>query len=206
MRRLFKGVIPARPIPARPWRRAQRGPPEPANAVATGCSLKWYGQDPENWNVAVSGLVSNVLLVSPDEARELLQRGYTYVDVRSEPEFALGRPPRACNVPWQRVEGDRLVDNSDFAIVMQSSFGATEPLIIGCRSGSRSRAAVECLRRLGFTHLAQLSHGFEGARDAFGRRLPGWRDSGLAIERGEPAAELSYAGLQACRRRASSGG
>jgi rhodanese-related sulfurtransferase len=154
----------------------------------------------------VAGLVSNVVLVSPDEARELLQRGYTYVDVRSEPEFALARPPRACNVPWQRAEGDRLVHNPDFAIVMQSSFSTSEPLIIGCRSGSRSRAAAECLSGLGFLRLAQLRHGFEGARDAFGRRLAGWRESGLAIEIGEPAAELSYAGLCARSRRASSGG
>ena len=150
--------------------------------------------------------VSNVLLVSPEEAQRLLHTGYTYVDVRSELEFALGRPPGACNVPWQRAEGDRLVANPDFAIVMQSSFSISEPLIIGCRSGSRSRAAAECLCGLGFVHLAQLRHGFEGARDAFGRRLPGWRESGLAIESGEPAAELSYAGLCARSRRASAGG
>jgi rhodanese-related sulfurtransferase len=153
--------------------------------------------------VVVSGLVSNVLLVSPGEALELLQHGYTYVDVRSELEFALGRPPRACNVPWQRAEGDRLVSNPDFAIVMQSSFSSVEPLIIGCRSGSRSQAAIACLRELGFSELAQLRHGFEGARDAFGRHLPGWRDSGLAIERGEPAPELSYAGLRARQRSAA---
>jgi len=163
----------------------------------------WYGPNAENWTVVVSDLISNGLLVSPGEALELLQRGYTYVDVRSEPEFALGRPPGACNVPWQRVEGDRLVANSDFAIVMQSSFSSREPLIIGCRSGSRSLAAIGCLRALGFTQLAQLRHGFEGARDSFGRLLPGWRDSGFPIESGEPRAELSYAGLCARRRSAA---
>jgi rhodanese-related sulfurtransferase len=169
----------------------------------TGSAPAWYGLGAENWTVVVSELVSNVLLVSPGEALELLQRGYTYVDVRSELEFALGRPPRARNVPWQRAEGDRLVANSDFASVMQSSFTSTEPLIIGCRSGSRSRAAIECLHELGFTELAQLRHGFAGARDAFGRHLPGWRDSGLAVESGEPCAELSYAGLCARQRTAA---
>ena len=143
---------------------------------------------------------SNGRLVSPDEARELLQRGYTYVDVRSEPEFALGHPPGACNVPWQLAEGDRLVDNSDFAIVMQSSFTVIEPLIIGCRSGGRSRAAVQRLRELGFTGLVELKHGFEGARDAFGRHLPGWRERGLEVELGEPEPDFSYAGLRAGRR------
>ena len=80
---------------------------------------------------------------------------------------------------------------------MQSSFSTTEPLIIGCRSGSRSRAAVLRLRELGFTHLLELKHGFEGTRDAFGRHLPGWRDRGFEVELGEPEPDLSYAGLRA---------
>ena len=138
--------------------------------------------------------VSNVL-VSPGEAQELLGQGYTYVDVRSEPEFALARPPRACNVPWQRVFGDRLVQNSEFARVMLAAFRTTDPLIVGCRSGSRARAAVEALSALGFVRLAQLRHGFEGARDDFGRRLPGWMHSGIAVETGTPTPEQSYAGL-----------
>lgn len=87
--------------------------------------------------------------------------------------------------------------NSEFAIVMQSSFGATEPLIIGCRSGSRSHAAVQRLRELGFTRLVELKHGFEGARDAFGRHLPGWREHGFEVELGEPEPQISYAGLRA---------
>jgi rhodanese-related sulfurtransferase len=155
----------------------------------------WYGLNPENWNVAVL-TVSNVL-VSPGEAQELLDQGYTYVDVRSEPEFALARPPRAWNVPWQRVLGDRLVQNSEFARVMRAAFRTTDPLIVGCRSGSRARAALEALRALGFVHLVQLRHGFEGARDDFGRRLPGWIHSGLGVETGQPAPEQSYAGLRA---------
>jgi rhodanese-related sulfurtransferase len=93
-----------------------------------------------------------------------------------------------------------LAANSDFAMVMQSSFGATEPLIIGCRSGSRSHAAVELLRQLGFTRLVELKHGFEGARDAFGRHLPGWRDHGFEVELGQPKPDLCYAGLCAGRR------
>lgn len=147
-----------------------------------------------------------MLLVSPNEARELLSRGYTYLDVRSEPEFVLGRPALieagvlrnvAWNVPWQRVEGDRLVSNPDFLRVISACFGEDQPLIVGCRSGSRSRAAIAALQGMGFRQLAQLRHGFEGARDAFGRVLPGWRQSGLEIETGEPAPERSYAALYA---------
>jgi rhodanese-related sulfurtransferase len=139
---------------------------------------------------------SNVLLVSPGEANGLLQRGYTYVDVRSELEFALGRPPRSLNVPWQRVDGDRLVANPEFTAVMRALFRTSDPLIIGCRSGSRSHAAVTVLLDHGFEHLAELLHGFEGTRDDFGRRVPGWTESGLACEWGTPAPEQSYVTLR----------
>jgi rhodanese-related sulfurtransferase len=139
---------------------------------------------------------SNVLLVSPGEAMGLLQRGYTYIDVRSEVEFALGRPPRSLNVPWQRVDGDRLVHNPEFVEVMRVVFRTSDPLIIGCHSGSRSEAAVAALLEHGFEHLAELLHGFEGTRDDFGRRVPGWSQSGLPCERGAPSFEQTYVALR----------
>lgn len=139
---------------------------------------------------------TNVLLVSPGEARDLLQRGYTYVDVRSEVEFAVGRPPHSLNVPWQRVDGDQLVNNPEFVDVMRALFRTSDPLIIGCRSGNRSHAAVTALLGQGFEHLAELLHGFEGTRDDFGRRVPGWSQSGLPCETGEPAPAQTYVALR----------
>lgn len=142
-----------------------------------------------------------MLLVSPEQAQSLLDRGYTYVDVRSEPEFAIGRPRGAINVPLLRVEGDRLADNPEFMGVMLELFRTTDPLIIGCRSGSRSQGAIERLGAAGFAVLRQLRHGFEGARDAFGRLLPGWIQSGLPVATGESDSG-SYAALRArCRAR-----
>lgn len=124
----------------------------------------------------------------------MLNQGYTYVDVRSEPEFALGRPPGALNVPLLRVEGDRLVDNPIFLDVILALFRTTDPLIVGCRSGSRSHVAVARLERAGFGAIAELRYGFSGARDDFGRRLSGWSQSGLAVEHGE-STDGSYAAL-----------
>ena len=138
--------------------------------------------------------VSNSTLVSPEEAQRLLARGYTYVDVRSEPEFLMGHPPGALNVPLQRVEGDRLVDNPEFLAVMEQLFRASAPLVIGCRSGARSHLAVERLAQAGFEALAELRNGFLGARDAFGRRLPGWTQAGLPVEPGD-GGERSYPSL-----------
>jgi rhodanese-related sulfurtransferase len=129
--------------------------------------------------------VSNSTLVSPEEAQHLLRHGYTYVDVRSEPEFVMGHVPGAYNVPLQRVEGDRLVDNPEFADVIQRLFRTTDPLLIGCRSGGRSHVALERLREVGFIDLRELERGFHGARDAFGRRLPGWVQAGFPVEAGD---------------------
>ena len=134
-------------------------------------------------------------LVSPEDAQSLLLRGYTYVDVRSELEFAEGHPPGAFNVPLLHAEGDRLVDNAQFLDVMQAIFRTTDPLIVGCHSGTRSHAAVERLSAAGFSVLAELQHGFVGARDAFGRRLLGWSERRLPIETETPR-ERTYAALR----------
>jgi rhodanese-related sulfurtransferase len=139
--------------------------------------------------------VSNVRLVSPSEALELLERGYTYVDVRSELEFSRGHPPGAFNIPLMYVEGDRLVDNPEFIDVMLAVFRTTDPLLIGCHSGTRSHTAVVRSSAAGFSVLAELRHGFNGARDAFGRRLPGWVGSGLPVELSAPDAR-TYAALR----------
>lgn len=124
----------------------------------------------------------------------MLLRGYTYVDVRSELEFSRGHPPGAFNVPLMHVEGDRLVDNPKFVGVMLAAFRTADPLLVGCHSGSRSRAAVERLHAAGFSVLAELQHGFAGGRDAFGRRLPGWIGHGLPVEV-DAARERTYAAL-----------
>lgn len=150
---------------------------------------------PQNWTV----VVADSKVVSPEEAQCLLARGYTYIDVRSEPEFGMGHPPGAFNVPLQRVEGDRLVDNLEFIAVMQQLFRTTDPLVIGCRSGARSRRAIEQLEQVGFGALAELQHGFLGARDGFGRRLPGWMQAGLPVEQGDGAAR-AYVCLLECVR------
>jgi len=106
----------------------------------------------------------------------------------------MGHPPGALNVPLQRVEGDRLVDNPAFLDVMQRLFRANDPLVIGCRSGARSQVAITRLEQAGFGALAELRHGFLGARDGFGRRLPGWVQAGLSVEAGG-GGERSYQAL-----------
>lgn len=124
--------------------------------------------------------------VSPEEASALLDEGYVYVDVRSEPEFEQGHPPGALNVPLMHLGPGGMQPNPEFSSVMQSAFGKREKLVVGCRSGGRSRRAAELLLQAGFQDVVDLAPGWEGSRDPFGRFAPGWSKLGLPVEAGKP--------------------
>jgi rhodanese-related sulfurtransferase len=49
-----------------------------------------------------------------------------------------------------------------------------------CRSGGRSAAAANALAKAGYTNVWSLVEGFEGDKDAAGKRTAnGWRNAGL---------------------------
>jgi rhodanese-related sulfurtransferase len=133
--------------------------------------------------------------VTPEEARTLLAAGHTYVDVRSEQEFAAGHPAGAVNVPVSQAG----VPNADFVAVMERAFEKDAALVVGCQSGGRSRRAVGLLAAAGFKNLSDMSAGFGGSRDAFGRATPGWSQAGFPIETGEPEGQ-SYASMKSRSR------
>ena len=124
--------------------------------------------------------------VSPKEAVQLMDDGWTYVDVRSAPEFEAGHVPGSLNVPLLNMGPGGMQPNPEFMEVMQRCFGQTEKLLLGCRSGGRSRRAAEMLAGAGFTELADLLTGWEGTKDAFGRPVPGWSKQDLPVETGVP--------------------
>ena len=127
--------------------------------------------------------------VSPEEAAALLADGYVYVDVRSEPEFEAGHVPGALNVPLLHQGAAGMTPNPEFLSVMQQAFGAGEKIIVGCKAGGRSKKAADQLAQAGFSELTDMSAGWDGARDAFGRLVPGWSKAGLPVEAGKPAGQ-----------------
>jgi rhodanese-related sulfurtransferase len=126
--------------------------------------------------------------VSLAEAQALLAKGHSFIDVRSDVEFEQGHGPGAFNVPFMQPLYDELVPNLDFLPVMTAAFPKSTPLILGCHSGNRSRAAAALLVEAGYEHIYELSVGWDGSRDAFGRLTPGWSRLGLPIEKGAPLA------------------
>lgn len=124
--------------------------------------------------------------VSPEEAVKLMEDGWQCVDVRSVPEFEAGHVPGSFNIPLLNMGPGGMQPNPDFMAVMQNTFDTGAKLLLGCRSGGRSRRAAEMLVGVGFTELADLLPGWEGSKDAFGRAVPGWSKKDLPVETGNP--------------------
>jgi rhodanese-related sulfurtransferase len=122
--------------------------------------------------------------ITPDEAAELLGQGWTYVDVRSVPEFDQGHPEGAYNVPFLHRAGQGMVPNPDFMKVMQTAFPKDAKLVVGCRSGARSLRAAEALVAQGYQNVIDMRGGFAGELDAANRlACDGWQQRSLPISR-----------------------
>ena len=139
--------------------------------------------------------MSTPKIVTPEEAAELLAQGYTYLDVRSEPEFEAGHPEGALNVPISHATPTGMQPNAEFLTVVEHAFAKDEKLVIGCKSGGRSKRAVALLAGAGFTEVVDMGAGWDGSRDAFGRVTPGWSASTLPKEVGSSERQ-SYAGVK----------
>jgi rhodanese-related sulfurtransferase len=133
--------------------------------------------------------VAQIKSATPEEAAALLAEGYVYVDVRSEPEFEAGHVPGALNVPLLHQGPGGMTANPEFLSVMQGAFGKGEKLVVGCKAGGRSKKAVDALSQAGFQELVDMSAGWDGSRDAFGRAVPGWSKKELPVEQGKPAGQ-----------------
>ena len=134
--------------------------------------------------------------VTPKEAAELMAAGWTYLDVRSIPEFEQGHPAGAANIPLLHAQNGRMAPNGDFQKVVEANFPRDTKLVVGCKSGVRSLQAVGVLASLGYEDLVDVRGGFGGERDAFGRAtVPGWPESGLPVAI-EATPGRSYADLQ----------
>ena len=127
--------------------------------------------------------MANILRVSPEDAKKLLDEGYTYLDVRTVAEYAAGHPAGARNIPVLIQSPQGMAPNPDFLDVVEANYPRDARLVVGCKAGGRSARAAEMLVGMGFTNIVDQRAGFEGARNAFGALTePGWAPAGLPIE------------------------
>jgi rhodanese-related sulfurtransferase len=134
--------------------------------------------------------------VTPEEAKNLMQSGFVYIDVRNQVEFEQGHPAGSYNVPLILQTDFGPESNDAFVEIMKQHFSLDTKLVIGCGTGSRSAKAVRMLTDAGYANLVEQKAGFDGARDPFGRKSPGWRELGLPVETGQSEGR-SYEALSA---------
>ena len=124
--------------------------------------------------------------------------GYTYIDVRSIPEFENGHPTGAHNVPLLNLDSrtGQMQPNEDFLAVVQANYATDSKLLVGCQMGGRSTQAGQILIAAGYQDITNVVGGFGGAQNRItGEMNEGWVDAGLPVEQGAPT-ENSYQALQ----------
>ena len=124
--------------------------------------------------------------------------GYTYIDVRSIPEFENGHPTGAHNVPLLNLDSrtGQMQPNEDFLAVVQANYATDSKLLVGCQMGGRSTQAGQILIAARYQDVTNVVGGFGGAQNRItGEMNEGWVDAGLPVEQGAPT-ENSYQALQ----------
>jgi rhodanese-related sulfurtransferase len=117
------------------------------------------------------------------------------LDVRSPEEYIfIGHPSMAHNLPIQlfnykmavRNKGPLMTANPDFITEVGRKFKTSDTILVICRSGNRSAAAVNAMTSAGFKTAYSVTDGFEGDRvkdpssSFYGKRFKnGWRNSGV---------------------------
>jgi rhodanese-related sulfurtransferase len=121
--------------------------------------------------------------VDPDEAALLLEKGWDYLDVRSEAEYAESHVPGAFNIPLlDFVPGQGLRPNPNFLVEVMAAFETDRPLVVACKAGGRSARAAAILEESGFTNIVDMRGGFYGEVGPDGQiDCPGWAQRGLPV-------------------------
>ncbi|GAX81256.1 hypothetical protein CEUSTIGMA_g8688.t1 [Chlamydomonas eustigma] len=100
--------------------------------------------------------------VSPVQAYELLKSGVRYLDVRTVEEFLGGHAPKALNIPVKLKTETGMAPNVRFqAEVSELVPNKAETIVVGCKSGARSVAAIQLLSQEGYSDLQNLVGGWD---------------------------------------------
>lgn len=121
--------------------------------------------------------------VTPVEAHTLLEgdSAARLIDVRTRAEWDyVGRVPGSVLIEWNTYPDG--IRNPRFLDELRRAAGDSDaPVLFLCRSGQRSDSAARAATTAGYTRAFNVLEGFEGNKDASGRRgqLGGWRKAGL---------------------------
>ena len=116
------------------------------------------------------------------------------LDVRTPAEYIfIGHAPMAVNIPVKFLKDNldpatlnlNMPNNENFITEVKKRFKETDSILVMCRSGGRSAAAVNLMATAGFKNVYNIIDGFEGDSlhdpDSYqnGKRIiNGWKNSG----------------------------
>ncbi len=138
------------------------------------------------------------LYVTAKEAYEMWltdKNNIKILDVRTPEEYVfVGHAPMAQNIPFQmfnykmavRKKGPYMNPNPNFMTEVGRKFKPSDTILVICRSGNRSAAAVNAMAAAGFKTAYSITDGFEGDRikdpssPFYGKRFKnGWKNSDI---------------------------
>ncbi|XP_038901855.1 protein HIGH ARSENIC CONTENT 1, mitochondrial [Benincasa hispida] len=122
----------------------------------------------------------DVVTVDVRVAKDLLQKGHLYLDVRTVEEYNKGHVENALNVPYMFFTPEGRVKNPDFLAQVMSILKKEDHLVVACNSGGRGLRACVDLLNVGFEHVNNMGGGYSA-----------WVDSGFAGDK--PPEELKTA-------------
>jgi rhodanese-related sulfurtransferase len=167
-------------------------------AIAIVLLLSWVSISTAKSTVAPQKQTVLGLYVTAKEAYEMWRADKNKIhilDVRTPEEYIfVGHAPMAHNIPFQvlnyemavRNKGPLMMANPNFIAEVGRKFKASDTILVICRSGSRSAAAVNAMASAGFKTAYSVTDGFEGDRikdtssPFYGKRFKnGWRNSNI---------------------------
>ena len=132
-----------------------------------------------------------------NEAKQAMGKKIIFLDVRTLEEVSFVGAPKNVDGYAQYMKLDELnaLDKKKKAIITEpnSYFGTMvnkyvekngytkdTPIVLLCRSGVRSAAAANLLKKAGYGEVYSIYDGFEGDLDKQGKRsIDGWKNAGL---------------------------
>ncbi|KAL4419829.1 hypothetical protein ABPG75_006927 [Micractinium tetrahymenae] len=166
------------PDPGQPWASAGTAPakashgrsnnsplrPPPHNARILAVSDHTYSPSASMTDDAQRPTPQNV---QPAEAKELIDKEYTLLDVRTPEEYALGHVPGSINVPIKLDDGaGRMVPNLDFLQQVKEHVTPDVPVVCTCAHGRRGGDAAAQLAAAGHGKIVNLAGGLAAWSDA----------------------------------------
>ena len=158
-------------------------------------SVSWTQVPPDSVSKGKRTVLDKYLLaVQAYEKWKANQQGIKILDVRTLGEYVyVGHAPMACHIPFKRLSdrwdpargGYSMPLNPGFAEAVKELFSPADTVMVMCRSGGRSAAAVNLMAGEGFRNVYNIIDGFEGDKvtdpDSYflGKRVKnGWKNSG----------------------------